>query len=85
MEIIINNENQITIAFKDFLNKFTRNDAPNFIQEISDCYQDYKVDCSILNKIVGIIIHCSPDPTDLETLDTESLIELLKIATDKNE
>jgi len=85
MEIKIIKEQEIKVTFEDFLNKFTRNDAPNFIQEISDCYQDYKVDCSILNKIVGIIIHCAPDPTDLETLDTESLIQLLAIATDKNE
>ena len=84
MEIIINNENQIIVTFEDFLNKFTRNDTPNFIQEISDCYQDYEVDCSILNKIIEIIIHCSPDPTDLETLDTELLIQLLAITT-KNE
>jgi len=71
--------NEVEIDFNDVIGQYEESDVVDMIQETSDYFEDYKIDCSILNKIVSSILSCGPDEGDLKTLDIDSLKELLKI------
>ena len=58
-------------------NEIKRSEIPLIIQQISDNFESYEIDSMILNKIIKIIIDCSPNKEDLKDIDVENLKEFL--------
>jgi hypothetical protein len=74
---------EVTVNTDDLLEEVNESDIFELINSISDHFDNYRIDCAILNSITSIILNYNPDKSYLKTIDIKSLKSLLEII--KNE